>query len=215
MVSVTIIVDEMPLFRDGIAATLKNVRTCKVVDETGSIADAARIAKARRADLAILGIPTSGDTASFVASVVEGRPGIHIVCLTPVGSEAEIPKLLRAGARGCVSRMALSQELVRCVEAVLSGASYVSPSLIANVLRQATVKAQPLRQERRASLTERETRILELVAEGQSNRDIADTLALSEKTVKRYMTFIMQKIRVRNRLQAALYISNGGVESEA
>lgn len=206
----TVIIDQVPLFRDGIVTALNSARNYAIVDQASAIADAARIAEIRRPDVIILGLTAIGEAASVIEAVIARVPGINIICLTPVGSEAEIPKLLRAGAKGCMARTTQAHELIRCLEVVLNGDSYVSPSLVAGVLRQPVAKPQAIRQERRASLTERESHILELVAEGQSNKDIAAKLSLSEKTVKRYMTFIMQKIHVRNRLQAAIYISNGG-----
>lgn len=211
MVSRAVIVDEVPLFRDGVIAALATAKKLKVVEEGASLADAVKLACAHKPDIVILGLSSiTAETVSIVERVVANAPNANVVCLTPVGAESEIPKLLRAGARGCMSRMTRAPELIRCLEVVLSGTSYVSPSIVASVLRQPIAQVAVPKPERRASLTERESRILELVAEGRSNKDIAHELTLSEKTVKRYMTYIMQKIHVRNRLQAALYISNGG-----
>lgn len=215
MASRAVIVDEVPLFRDGVIAALMSANKLKIVEEGTCPADAVKLAAAHKPDIVMLGLTSiSAETVGIVERVVAKAPNASIICLTPVGAESEIPKLLRAGARGCMSRMTRAPELVRCLEVVLSGTSYVSPSIVASVLRQPTAQATAPKLERRASLTERESRILELVAEGRSNKDIAHELALSEKTVKRYMTYIMQKIHVRNRLQAALYISNGASPDE-
>jgi DNA-binding NarL/FixJ family response regulator len=130
--------------------------------------------------------------------------------LTVSEEEDDVTAALRAGARAYVLKGVAARELARIVRAVAAGEVYVTPSLASNLLfgltggsaRQATSSLD--------ELTERERQILELVASGDSNKEIAAQLYLSEKTVKHHMTNILQKLQVRNRVEAALMARSAG-----
>ena len=131
--------------------------------------------------------------------------------LVAVLREEDVTAALRAGARAYVLKGVAARELVRILRDVAAGEVYVTPSLAANLLFELTSggasrqTASPLDE-----LTEREREILELVAGGDSNKEIAARLYLSEKTVKHHMTNILQKLQVRNRVEAALMARAGG-----
>lgn len=202
-----VVVDELPLLRFGIEAAIASKLHIDVADTGATPSDAIRLAEHHRPDLVLIGIAKPEDSVAAVDTIT--RLGhARVICLTSVGAEHSVPMLLRAGARGCVSKAATAAELTRCIDSVLGGQCFVSPALAASVLcRPADARPSPPKPKPAATtLTERETEILKLVASGRSNRDIAYQLKLSEKTVKRYMTLIMQKIHVRNRVQAALYV---------
>lgn len=204
-----VVVDELPLLRAGIASTLSSMKGLQVVDTGATPDDAVRLAGHCRPDALVMGMASMEVALPSVERIVAA--GVKIVCLIPPGLESRLPSLMRAGASGCLSNSARPAELLRCLETVMDGERFVSPSLAAAVLSRPAVKHHQEAPKPVASiLTKRETGILELVARGRSNKDIADDLLLSEKTVKRYMTLIMQKINVRNRVQAALFISNAG-----
>ncbi len=132
--------------------------------------------------------------------------GVKIVMLTVSEREEDVAASLKAGARGYILKGVTARELVRVIESVYVGESYVTPSLAASLLTEwrdrpdgATASTGPLDE-----LTGRERQILELLATGSSNKEIAGEINLSEKTVKHYMTNILQKLQVRNRVEAAL-----------
>jgi DNA-binding NarL/FixJ family response regulator len=131
---------------------------------------------------------------------------IKIVMLTVSEKEEDVLGSLKAGARGYILKGVTARELVRIVRAIEAGDAYVTPTLAASLLVD-------LRQDRQSAgpspgpldeLTDREHQILELLATGISNKEIARELNLSEKTIKHYMTNILQKLQVRNRVEAAL-----------
>ena len=126
--------------------------------------------------------------------------------LTASEDEDDLLAALKAGARAYILKGVSARELLSAIRSVIAGESYVTPALAASLLSEMSgasgetrLPASPLDE-----LTERERQILEQVAQGNSNKEIALSLHLSEKTVKHYMTNVLQKLHVRNRVEAAL-----------
>jgi DNA-binding NarL/FixJ family response regulator len=125
--------------------------------------------------------------------------------LTVSESEEHVSQALAAGAQGYVLKGTSGPELIHTMRAVARGESYVSPSLAARLLTMSRRTPQVSNEDSdRADLTPREEGILDHVALGMTNKEIARRLSISEKTVKHYMTNIMQKLHVRNRVEAVL-----------
>ena len=204
------IVDDHPLFREGVAHTLGAQPDIEVVAEGESAADAVRIAAERMPDVMLLDVSMPGGGLRAVQEIAAAFPVVKVVMLTVSEAEDDVTAALRAGARGYVLKGVAARELVRIMRAVAEGEVYVTPSLAASLLFELTSgksgeqAANPL-----AVLTERERQILERVAAGDSNKEIAAQLFVSEKTVKHHMTNILQKLQVRNRVEAALLAWSG------
>lgn len=205
------IVDDHPLFREGVAHTLGAQPDIEVVAEGESAADAVRIAGECLPDVMLLDVSMPGGGLNAVRQIARAFPVVKTVMLTVSEGEEDVTAALRAGARAYVLKGVAARELVRILRDVAAGEVYVTPSLAANLLFELTSggasrqPASPLDE-----LTEREREILELVAGGDSNKEIAARLYLSEKTVKHHMTNILQKLQVRNRVEAALLARSGG-----
>jgi DNA-binding NarL/FixJ family response regulator len=204
------IVDDHPLFREGVAFTLGNQPDVEVVAEGESAADALRIAAEQIPDVMLLDVSMPGGGLSAVRQIAAEYPVIKTVMLTVSEDEDDVTAALRAGARAYVLKGVAARELVRILRAVAAGEVYVTPSLAASLLfeltsgKGASQPANPLDE-----LTERERQILEGVAAGDSNKEIGAKLHLTEKTVKHHMTNILQKLQVRNRVEAALLARSG------
>jgi DNA-binding NarL/FixJ family response regulator len=128
-----------------------------------------------------------------------------IVMLTASEAEDDVVAALRAGARGYIVKGVSARELISIVRAVNAGDAYVTPTLAASLLSEMSGPPRAGRQpDPLDELTVREQEILERVASGLSNKEIGQQLGLSEKTVKHYMTNILGKLHVRNRVEAAL-----------
>jgi two-component system, NarL family, nitrate/nitrite response regulator NarL len=212
MVLRAVVVDELPLICDGIVASLTASRDWLVTDRGVSAADAVRLVDRDRTNMIVFGFCDVDQALEAIAKIIAVAARVNIVCLAPEGAEGSVQRLLRAGARGCLSRKTNGQELMRCVSMVQDGGNYVSPGLAAHLLCQSTFRPRvPQPKASHPSLTSRELEILHLVAAGESNKAIARNLEMTEKSVKRYMTHIMQKIQVRNRLQAALYLEENAM----
>ena len=198
------IIDDHPLFREGVAHTLQSQPGLEVVAEGASAADAIRIAGECLPDVMLLDVSMPGGGLHAARTIAASYPVVKVVMLTVSEHEDDVTAALRAGARAYVLKGVAARELVGILRSVAAGEVYVTPSLAASLLFELTgggaaPPASPLDE-----LTERERQILEQVAAGDSNKEIAAQLHLSEKTVKHHMTNILQKLQVRNRVEAAL-----------
>lgn len=207
------IVDDHPLFREGVAHILRAQPDIEVVAEGDSAGDAVRIAADRMPDVMLLDISMPGGGVAAVQEISHAYPVIKVVMLTVSEEEDDVTAALRAGARAYVLKGVAARELVRILRGVANGEVYVTPSLAASLLfemtNQATGATGASSANRLDDLTEREHQILERVAAGDSNKEIGAQLHLSEKTVKHHMTNILQKLQVRNRVEAALLARTG------
>lgn len=205
------VVDDHPLFREGVAATLRAQPGINVVGEGASAAEAVRLAGEKLPDVMLLDVSMPGGGLTAARQIAAAYPVVKVVMLTVSEEEEDVTAALRAGARAYVLKGVAARELVGILRSVAAGDVYVTPSLAASLLAELGTPAggrpaaDPLDE-----LTEREREILECVASGESNKEIAARLGLSEKTVKHHMTNIFQKLQVRNRVEAALLARASG-----
>lgn len=207
-----VLVDDHPLFRDGVASTLQAGPDFEVVGEGASAVEALHLAQQLMPDMIVLDIDMPGSGLNAVPTIAAACPAIKIVMLTVSEQEDDVLHALKLGAHGYVLKGITARELRAILRAVWAGEVWVSPTLAAGLLREMTGKrpdagspADPL-----SELTDRERQILQLVAAGRSNKEIGGELSLTEKTVKHYMTNILQKLHVRNRVEAALMAHEAG-----
>lgn len=196
-----VVVDDHPLYREGVARTLSEQDEFDLVGTGETAADARRLAMELQPDVILLDISMPGGGLSALEQIVAETPGVAPVMLTVSESEADVISTLSTGARGYVLKGVSGRELVDIVKSVAQGNSYVAPQLAGQLLvAMQSGKAQGPE----AALTAREQDVLKLVAAGRSNKEVALTLDLQEKTVKHHMTSIMSKLKVRNRVEAAV-----------
>ncbi|MER9329847.1 response regulator transcription factor [Mesorhizobium sp. M0152] len=199
------IIDDHPLFREGVTRSLSEIGGFEMAGEGATAQDAERIVSTVRPDILLLDISMPGGGLAAVANILASHPAQKIVMLTVSETNADVTWALNAGVRGYVLKGVGSRALADILRNVADGESYLSPMLSARLLsdlqsqQPANGMADRLRQ-----LTERQTEILRLVAEGLSNKEVALRLELQEKTVKHHMTGVLSKLKVRNRTEAAL-----------
>jgi two-component system nitrate/nitrite response regulator NarL len=201
-----LIADDHPLYRDGVARTLAERAGFQVAGACGSAADAVSLAERLRPDLVLLDISMPGGGIEAARRIATLDGAIKIVMLTVSERDEDVMEALKAGAHGYALKGVGASELVDIVRTVASGGSFVSPTLAARLLQamQTPDRADRSSGDPLAALAPREEQILGLVAKGLSNKEVARELDLQEKTVKHYMTSILQKLHVRNRVEAAL-----------
>jgi DNA-binding NarL/FixJ family response regulator len=200
-----VIVDDHPLFREGVVSTLRAEPDIEVVGQGETAEDAFRLGTELLPDILLLDISIPGGGLNAIPRIAAACPVTKIVMLTVSEEEDDVVAALKAGARGYIVKGVSARELVRILRSIDSGEAYVTPALAASLLAVMSASRGGERGENPLhDLTERERQILELVAAGQSNKEIGQRLFLSEKTVKHYMTNILQKLHVRNRVEAAL-----------
>jgi two-component system nitrate/nitrite response regulator NarL len=197
------VVDDHPIFREGVVHTLRGARVLDIVGEGATAEDAIHIAQKELPDILLLDLSMPGGGIEATRSIVRISPFIKVIVLTISEREDDVTKALEAGAKGYVLKGTSGSALVETLLAISRGESYVTPTLAARLLSHAT-RQEPTRAPSLPELTEREAEILAQVARGLTNKEIARALTLSEKTVKHHMTNIMQKLQVRNRVEAAM-----------
>lgn len=194
------VVDDHPLFRAGVTRTLKELGF-DVVAEGSDTDDAVRIADRIKPDLLLLDVSMPGDGLVAIERILARYPQASIVMLTASEDGDNIRRSLQLGARGYVLKGTGATGLAEILRSVARGELYVPPGLSARLL----VEAEPPRPlGKNKGLSSREREVLDLVATGSSNKVIARSLGLQEKTVKRHVTSILAKLRVTNRTEAAL-----------
>ncbi len=206
-----IVADDHPLFRDGVVKTLEREADIDVIAEASSGEEAVEQAVDLLPDLAILDLTMPGIGGIAATIRMSTRcPATTVLVLTVSEDSDDLLQALKAGARGYVLKGVSGRELVQAVRSVLAGEVYITPALAAGILSEMTRDdpADPFK-----NLTAREHEILQLVAAGLTNREIGAQLYLAEKTVKHYMTNVLQKLQVRSRVEAALLAQRRDFES--
>jgi two-component system nitrate/nitrite response regulator NarL len=198
------VIDDHPMFREGAVQIFACMDDIEVVAEGATAADALRVAEELRPDVMLLDISLPGDGLEAAASIARTSPGVRTVMLTASESELDVAAALQVGARGYILKGSSGAEVVETVRAIFNGQSYVAPSLAARLLIQTGERAEVVAGKGGNDLTSREEEILSLVSRGMTNKEIANRLKLTERTVKHHMTSIMRKSKVRNRVEAML-----------
>lgn len=205
------VVDDHPLFREGVVASLSVDKSLDIVGQGGTAEQAVQISQDLLPDVLLLDISIPGDGIFAMREISRLCPFVKVIMLTASEDEQNVSAALEAGARGYILKGVGSQELLRTVHAVNNGESYVTPQLAARLLTMMRAPKEAVSvNEDLPGLTRREEQILDSVAEGKTNKEIARILKISEKTVKHYMTNIMHKLQVRNRVEAALMAKRKG-----
>ena len=199
----TAVVDGHPLFREGVTKLLTRTPGIEMVGDGSTGVDAVRIAREFLPDVLLLDLKLPDDGAAAAPAIVREFPCVRIVILTTSDCHDDVAAMLQLGVHGYLLKGCTGQEIVRAVQRVHAGECYVTPSLAACVL---TKRSTPTAKVGGGSevLSGREEIILAQVSKGLTNKEIARALNLREKTVKHYLNHIMQKLGVRNRLEAAV-----------
>ena len=202
------IIDDHPLFREGVVTVLMGEEGIEVVREGATAADALRIAQEVLPDVMLLDIGVPGGGVEAAASIARACPDVRTVMLTASENEQHVMSALQAGARGYILKGSSGQEVVEAVRAIAKGDSYMAPNLAARLLINRGKQVETAKDSTR-SLNSREEEVFAFVVRGRSNKEIARALNCAERTVKHHMTKIMQKLNVRNRVEAVLKFRSG------
>lgn len=197
------IVDDHPLFREGVARLLARTPGVEIVADGSTARDAISIAGQAMPDILLLDLRLPDNGAVAASTIAREHPGVRIIILTASDCDSDVAAMLQLGVHGYLLKGCTGQEIVRALERVAAGEFYVTPSLAARLLTEMSTTGQKVA-DSPEELSGREEIILGQVSKGLTNKEIARALNLREKTVKHYMTNIMQKLGVRNRLEAVL-----------
>jgi DNA-binding NarL/FixJ family response regulator len=179
-----------------------------VTTEAGSVREAVDEAARTRPDVIVMDVRLSdGSGIEATREIRANRPETKVLMLTSFADDEALFSSIMAGASGYVLKQVKSGDLLRAIRAVGAGDSLLDPSVTNAVLDRLRRGKHLMKDEKLARLSPQEERILQLIAEGWTNRQIGDELHLAEKTVKNYVSSILSKLEVARRAEAAAYLA--------
>ncbi|MFC1463724.1 MAG: response regulator [Candidatus Brachytrichaceae bacterium NZ_4S206] len=201
-----ILVDDHEVVRIGLRTLLARHPEFEVVDEAATGQEAVRKALMHRPDIVIMDVRLSGMSGiEACREITQAAPNVKVIMLTSYGDDDTLFESIAAGASGYVLKQIGSDELIRSIENVGRGEASLDPTTTSRVFARMREIARKREESAFALLTEQELRVLAHLAEGRTNREIADILVLGEGTVRNYVSSIFAKLHVNNRAEAAAY----------
>lgn len=207
-----VIADDHPMFRRGLKGLLTAQDDIEVVDEVAGAAEAVQAAAALP-DVILMDLHMPGGGIEATREIVLHYPGVRVLVVTMFKDDDSVFSALRAGALGYVLKDADEEELLRAVRAVGRGEAIFSPEVATRVLAY-FARPPSLPMGVFPELTGREREVLELIAEGRSNSEIARRLNLYPKTVANYVSNVFSKLQVADRAEAITVARNAGLGGE-
>jgi DNA-binding NarL/FixJ family response regulator len=203
-----LVVDDHEVVREGLVSMLDRRPGFSVVGQAGTVADAVSLAEKLEPDLVVMDVRLpDGSGIEACRDIRAHRPQTRVVMLTSYPDEEAVLAAIVAGASGYLLKQLRARDLVGALESVGQGASLLDPAVTEKVLERVRRIATADQPDELAALTPQERKILMLVAEGKTNREIADEVFLSDKTVKNYVSSILSKLNLERRAQAAAFVA--------
>jgi two-component system response regulator DevR len=203
-----LLVDDHEVVRDGVKALLQATDDIIVTAEASSVREAVDEADRARPDVVVMDVRLADGSGIEATREIRARhPKTAVIMLTSFADDEALFASIMAGASGYVLKQVKGGELVRAIRTVGKGESLLDPAVTSTVLDRLRRGKHMLRDEKLARLSPQEERILSLVADGKTNREIGEELHLAEKTVKNYVSSILSKLEVARRAEAAAYLA--------
>lgn len=202
------IVDDHEVVRDGIKSLLHEAGGVTIVGEAGTVKEAVQRAEFARPDVVIMDVRLADGSGIEATREIRAKlPKTQVLMLTTFADDDALFASIMAGASGYILKQVKGGDLVRAVRTVGAGESLLDPAMTRSVLDRLRKGKHMLKDERLSRLSAQEERILGMVADGKTNRQIGDELHLAEKTVKNYVSSILAKLEVARRAEAAAYLA--------
>ena len=208
-----LIADDHPLFRKGMRTLLTATADTEVIGEATTGREVIELAAALQPDVILMDLQMPGvNGIEATRQILQTSPHIRILVITLFEDDASVFSALRAGARGYVLKDTQEEEMLRAIRSVGSGEAIFSPTIATRLMDFFSAPQTAVPKEIFPTLTEREREILQWIARGSSNSEIARELALSVKTVNNYVSNIFSKLQVADRAQAIIRARDAGLE---
>jgi two-component system response regulator DevR len=197
------IVDDHEVVRLGLSNLLTRQPGWEVVAETGTVADAIRLADEHKPDVIVMDIRLSdGSGIDACREIIKTQPDIKVIMLTSFAEDDLLFSAISAGAVGYVLKQVGNDDLLRAIETIARGDAMLDPTITGQVLAKLR---DSTRSEAFVNLTDQELRVLALITQGKTNKEIAADLYLGEGTVRNYVSNILDKLSLSNRAEATAY----------
>jgi DNA-binding NarL/FixJ family response regulator len=201
-----LLVDDHEIVRLGLMTLINDQPNLQVVAEAGTASEAVRAVERWRPDVVLMDIRLPGEGGIEATQQITTRfPETKVVMLTSYADDDLVVRAIRAGAVGYVLKQVGNAELLRAIRAAARGEALLDPSATARLLARVREVEKRIEQDAFRDLSERELEVLALVARGKTNAEIARVLNLSEKTVGNYVSTILDKLYLTNRVELATY----------
>ena len=202
------LVDDHEVVRDGIRSMLASEDDIHVTAEAGTVQEAIDEADRTKPDVVVMDVRLAdGSGIEATRQIRADHPSTNVLMLTSFADDEALFASIMAGASGYVLKQVRSGELVRAIRAVGAGKSLLDPLVTTAVLDRLRKGKHLMQDERLARLSPQEERILALIADGRTNREVGEELQLAEKTVKNYVSSLLAKLGIERRVQAAVLVS--------
>jgi two-component system response regulator DevR len=209
-----LVVDDHEVVRQGLVALLDRRDGFQVVAEAGTVAEAIDAARRFQPDIVIMDVRLpDGSGVEACREIRAEMPATRVVMLTSYPDEEAVLSAIVAGAAGYLLKHIRARDLVAALETVGRGGSLLDPAVTEKVLERVRRIASGGQTDELAALTAQEQRILMLVAEGKTNKEIAAEIFLSDKTVKNYVSSILSKLNLERRAQAAAFVAKHRIDT--
>ncbi len=211
-----VLVDEHAILREGLASLINRETDMKVVGEASNGIEALQMTEKLIPDVVLIDIQISGlDGIETIRRIREKHPPVSILVLTLIDQDKRFHEAIYAGATGYLLKTAPSSDVIEGIRLIFRGGSVLDPVMARKLLDNLTGARKPELRKSTELLTPRELDVLKLMVKGLSNKEMAENLFISDKTVKIHVSNILKKLRVKSRSQAIIYaVQHGLVELE-
>lgn len=211
-----VLVDEHAILREGLASLINRETDMKVVGEASNGIEALQMTEELIPDVVLIDIQISGlDGIETIRRIREKHPPVSILVLTLIDQDKRFHEAIYAGATGYLLKTAPSSDVIEGIRLIFRGGSVLDPVMARKLLDNLTGARKPELRKSTELLTPRELDVLKLMVKGLSNKEMAENLFISDKTVKIHVSNILKKLRVKSRSQAIIYaVQHGLVELE-
>lgn len=205
-----LIVDDHEVVRYGLTLLLQQYEHLEVVGEASNLEEAKVLLDKHKPQVVIMDVRLKDSSGiKGCGEITRAYPDISVIMLTSFGDDEVVLESIRAGAKGFVLKDAGNDELIKAIDAAIRGESMLDPTITGKLLEH--LRRSPLEMpEQKNKLTKQERKVLALVSEGLTNKEIAKEIFLSEKTVRNYVSNILSKLNLSNRAEAAVYAARNG-----
>lgn len=201
-----LLVDDHEVVRVGLKTLLMRQEDFQVIDEASTGQEAVRKALLHVPDIVIMDVRLSGMSGiEACREITRAAPNVKVIILTSYGDDETLFDSIAAGASGYVLKQIGSEDLIKSIRTVGTGQSTLDPATTSRVFARMREQARKREESAFSQLTEQELRVLSFLAEGHTNREIAQMLGLGEGTVRNYVSSVFAKLHVNNRAEAAAY----------